>query len=152
MYMDDLLWLAGLLEGEGSFCAPSPSKPHYPFISLAMTDRDVVGRVAAMLETSVRVVQPQKSGWKVQYRMLLRGRRAGVFMWKLYPLMGQRRQAQIVRALTLSRPTSKPWSHRLCTFPGCGRKHYSLGYCSLHYQRQPHRREYNRRWHRGNRR
>lgn len=45
----DRYWLAGLLEGEGSFLKGPPSAPRYPVLSLQMTDEDVVARVAAML-------------------------------------------------------------------------------------------------------
>jgi hypothetical protein len=44
----DLHWLAGLLEGEGSFLKGPPSAPRHPILALQMTDEDVVARVAAM--------------------------------------------------------------------------------------------------------
>ena len=51
-----LYWLAGLLEGEGSFLKPPPSKPTRVILSVEMTDRDLLERVAAMLAVSVYVV------------------------------------------------------------------------------------------------
>jgi hypothetical protein len=45
----DIAWLAGLLEGEGSFMRGK--RKDAPGISLAMTDRDVVERAAKLLRT-----------------------------------------------------------------------------------------------------
>lgn len=39
-------WLIGLLEGEGSFMKGPPSQPNSARIALAMTDLDVVEKVA----------------------------------------------------------------------------------------------------------
>ncbi len=46
---DDAQWLAGLLEGEGSFLAGPPSARNVPRVALEMTDRDVVARAARLL-------------------------------------------------------------------------------------------------------
>ena len=48
----ELYWLAGLLEGEGSFMRGAPSRPNTPMVSLSMTDEDVVARVGRMLGVS----------------------------------------------------------------------------------------------------
>ncbi len=45
-----LHWLAGLLEGEGSFLKPPPSAPNTPRITLQMTDEDVVQRVQEIFD------------------------------------------------------------------------------------------------------
>jgi len=42
----DLYWLAGLLEGEGSFLKPAPCEPKHPRVALCMTDFDIVMRAA----------------------------------------------------------------------------------------------------------
>ena len=44
----ELVWLAGLLEGEGAFLHGPPSAPNQPRIALNMTDLDVVERVSKM--------------------------------------------------------------------------------------------------------
>ena len=44
-----LYWLAGLLEGEGSFLKPPLSKPTRVILSVEMTDRDVLDHVADLL-------------------------------------------------------------------------------------------------------
>ena len=42
----DLHWLAGLLEGEGTFLKGPPSAPRAPAVQLSMADRDVPNRSA----------------------------------------------------------------------------------------------------------
>jgi hypothetical protein len=49
----ELYWLAGLLEGEGSFVKGPPSRPNCPIVQLAMTDGDVVERAARLLGRGV---------------------------------------------------------------------------------------------------
>ena len=58
----DLCWLAGLLEGEGSFIAGPPSAPRTPAVVLSMVDRDVVARAADLLDASVNVVPSRREG------------------------------------------------------------------------------------------
>jgi hypothetical protein len=50
----ELHWLAGLLEGEGSFTAGPPSSPRMPVISVNMTDEDVVARLGRIPGASDR--------------------------------------------------------------------------------------------------
>src|SRR4051812_29292397 len=45
----DLHWLAGLLEGEGSFIAGPPSAPRSPIVQATMVDRDIIDRAGALL-------------------------------------------------------------------------------------------------------
>lgn len=100
----DLYWLAGLLEGEGSFLAPVPSSPRLPIIQVSMTDEDVIARVAALWgKAAYRARSDSRSaerGWKTPYAVQLRGSKAVHLMRLLRPLMGLRRQAQIDRALS----------------------------------------------------
>src|SRR3954470_10928174 len=58
----EFLWLAGLLEAEGTFLRPPPSSPRSPQVVCRMTDRDVFERVADRFGTSVFSVD------KGQYR------------------------------------------------------------------------------------
>ncbi len=105
MVTADLYWLAGLLEGEGSFMKGPPSKPNAPYISLQMTDEDVVARAAALFHISYRKVRNRKPGlWKESYLVQLRGARAADLMRELHPLMGIRRKVQIDRALASHTP------------------------------------------------
>ena len=106
-----LHWLAGLLEGEGSFLFPTPSAPGRPVIQLAMTDEDVVARVAALFSVRYHGWQRRNSNAKLSYQVLLRGGRAVDYMQRLRPLMGQRRQQQIDQALAQYTPPDRRGDH-----------------------------------------
>jgi hypothetical protein len=73
-----------------------------------MTDSDVVERAAKLLGAASRHQhQPARyaeKGWKPVFIVGVRGARAVEVMRDLYPLMGQRRQAQIDRALATYTP------------------------------------------------
>lgn len=92
---DDLLWLAGLLEGEGSFDA---HRGKYPRIRLAMTDRDVVGRAASLMDAKIRLSlhpAPAKPTWHTE----ISGPRASSIMREILPHMGTRRSGRIAEVL-----------------------------------------------------
>ena len=107
----DLCWLAGLLEGEGSFMPGEPSKPRAPRISLAMTDSDVVHRAAALLGVRSVYAYTRRQGRKTSFQFAVRGSRATEVMRLLYPLMGARRKAQIERALAACSPLRQRHQH-----------------------------------------
>lgn len=95
MNREDLVWLAGLLEGEGTF---DRQKGKYPRIRVGMTDRDVVGRAATLMGCSVRLSlrqYPYTPMWHAE----IQGERAAVLMEMLLPLMGTRRSATIAAIL-----------------------------------------------------
>jgi hypothetical protein len=83
----ELHWLAGLLEGEGTFMTGPPSSPGLPVIAVNMTD-----------------VRPRNVRWRTSYQVRVNGRDAVRWMSLLKPLMGSRRQAQIDRALASYAP------------------------------------------------
>lgn len=97
----ELMWLAGLLEGEGSFLKGPPSQPHIPRISLQMTDGDVVSRAADLMQVGHKVKprRRQNPNWKPVYQAVLTGKRAVALMKALKPHMGARRQTQIAAAI-----------------------------------------------------
>ncbi len=101
MLESDIYWLAGLLEGEGSFIAPPPSEPNKPRISIAMTDKDIIKRVANLFGLSYIYESKDKrsSKWKPYFQVVFKGKRAAVLMRSLQPLMGERRRQQIDEAL-----------------------------------------------------
>ena len=101
---DDVHWLAGLLEGEGSFMPGPPSRPHMPVISVQMTDEDVIRRAANLLGRRPQRVEPQRARWTATWHLRLTGHRAAAWMRHLHPLMGARRRAQIDRALATYAP------------------------------------------------
>jgi hypothetical protein len=99
-----LCWLAGLLEGEGSFLKPIPSDPKRPIISCRMTDRDVVERVATLFGT--RVQANEKGQHRIEFAALVKGARAVAVMRLLRPMMSVRRQGAIDQAISTY---TAPW-------------------------------------------
>jgi hypothetical protein len=100
----DLHWLAGLLEGEGSFIAGPPSAPRTRAVVLSMVDRDVVERAAQLLDCAVTFLPARRERWSDAYTTRVRGPRAVEWMKRLRPLMGERRRGQIDRALASYAP------------------------------------------------
>lgn len=98
--MKNIEWVAGLLEGEGSFLTGPPSQPNLPIIRCSMTDYDVLERLAESLGgLAVVSMRKQQEHHKDAYVVQLKGLRAVVAMRELRPYMGLRRQSQIDRAL-----------------------------------------------------
>ena len=95
MTRDDLIWLAGLLEGEGCF---DLHRGRYPRVRLGMTDRDVVGRAATLFGARVRLTlkpAPSSATWHTE----ISGSRAEEIMEAVLPFMGARRSAKIATIL-----------------------------------------------------
>lgn len=103
----DIRWLAGLLEGEGSFCwARHPSyvtknnvKGQYATVQVCSTDRDIIADAARLMGTNVMgpysYPQRRKATYKPVYVTNRRGKKALVLAARLYPYMGKRRKEQI---------------------------------------------------------
>ena len=92
----DALWLAGLLEGEGSFvCDIVRGEFKRPRIALQMTDKDIVQKVAKLLGAHCwgpySKMAPRKDVWATA----ITGPRAAEWMRILHPYFGARRQAKI---------------------------------------------------------
>jgi hypothetical protein len=104
--VDVLHWLAGLLEGEGSFLVGPPSAPRSPVLALQMTDEDVVARVAEMFGRKLGRWQPRDERFQPIFLVRVTGSKAVAWMTALRPLMGRRRQTQIDRALASYAPKS----------------------------------------------
>lgn len=96
----EINWLAGLLEAEGCFMAGTPSQPRTPRMYIGMTDYDIIERVAAMLHSSIKHFRIDAEGLKPQYSIQVGGGSFVSLTALLRPLMGQRRQDQIERALS----------------------------------------------------
>ncbi len=138
MRLNDLYWLAGLLEGEGCFCYYAS-----PGIQLVMTDRDVVERAAALLDRHVRGPYQQPGNRKATYHTDLWGENAIGWMKKLKPLMGARRTSKIEEIL--SRWGNAPGrAHKSGTglTPQCEhpeREHYAFGLCRSCYRKDKYK-------------
>lgn len=106
-----LSWLAGLLEGEGTFLRPPPSMPNCPIVSCRMTDRDVVERVAQQFGTAVMAID--KGKYRTEFAATLKGEGAVAFMTDIKPLMGMRRQQAIDSAVSRFRPPARKLSFEI---------------------------------------
>lgn len=103
----ELAWLAGLLEGEGSFAVirnhVRGRTYEYPQIVVTMTDQDVIERVAHLFGNSVYHLGVPKShdnrARLPQYRAQVSGASAAAWMRRLLPLMGARRGRRIQEVL-----------------------------------------------------
>lgn len=100
----EIAWLAGLLEGEGSFVA---SKNYPVCVSLCMTDKDVVETVATWWNVSISEPKKQRTWHKQSYRCMIRGKHAIECMTKIYSLMGDRRTKQIDKAINSYQPKGR---------------------------------------------
>ena len=98
----DFHWMVGLLEGEGCFMVPAPSQLRSQVrIDFKMCDKDIMDRAASLLGTSaIRVCRTNiKPSYKDIYRIVIGGSKAAAIMRLILPYMGERRSAQIRRAL-----------------------------------------------------
>lgn len=97
----ELAWLAGLLEGEGSFGLhrKKDQERAYPIISLGMTDRDVVSQAAGLMGKGLTGPYGGLQGHKPWWNLTIYGAKAVAWMMTLYVLLGERRQARIREVL-----------------------------------------------------
>ena len=91
MNKTETAWLAGLLEGEGCFHTVGGT----PAVTLLMTDRDIVYRVATLFATKVYPVKNSRLGTKQAWRTIAYGDIAIRIMRLVEPHMGKRRRAKI---------------------------------------------------------
>ncbi len=92
----EVAWLAGLLEGEGSFFL---QRRRSPCIRLQMVDKDVVVRAAALMGVGTRFVPRRRPNWSDQWKAAVQGHPALTVMAAVRPFMGNRRGADIDRLL-----------------------------------------------------
>lgn len=98
MEENEFYWLAGILEGEGSFLHGPPSNPTSPAICIQMTDEDIIAKVARLFNRKYHKVKSKRyieNNWKPPFVTKIAGREAVDLMIKLKPLMGIRRANQI---------------------------------------------------------
>ena len=109
---DDVLWMAGYLEGEGSFhyvraskaqrgkACPQP-RPLYPVIGVVSTDKDVIEKVCCLTGSAMTgpYTRQNKPLVKPIYRSTVTGPNARGWMMMIYPFMGERRKAKIKSVL-----------------------------------------------------
>src|SRR5439155_15076307 len=107
--IQEIYWLAGLMEGEGSFGAYASGLR----IKLTMTDKDVVERAKEVLHSGRKMTEyqppsPEGKDYKLAYCVTLDGRLADSWMMTLWPLLGQRRRQCIEECLRIWRSKVAP--------------------------------------------
>jgi hypothetical protein len=120
-FREEVIWLAGLWEGEGSFIIHN----RVPIMSLGMTDEDTVRRAYQIMRISRKLqVRLKPSGLKTLYSLQVNASQALGWMMILYPFMHQRRRQKIREILDIWRHA--PVAHRYRR--GCPRGHgYDAG-------------------------
>lgn len=101
-----LLWVAGLIEGEGTFSVIRNKRKRfiYPAVSVVMTDKDVLDRLASVVgHGKIRERHSQQlrdnPHYKRQYVWTLVGSKAEHLMLQIRPWMGERRRDRIDEVL-----------------------------------------------------
>ena len=109
--LNDIPWLAGLLEGEGSFEWRSDQRPGrirygWPVVALASTDEDIVRRAATLMGAkSITRYKGNNLGKKPIHKAIVYGMNAADVMQAILPYMGVRRSEKIKEHL-------KKWAER----------------------------------------
>ncbi len=101
---DDVLWLAGLLEGEGTF---DLHRGKYPRVRVGMTDRDVIGRAATLMGVSV-TTRFHKAPYQASFHAEATGAKAVLIMAAVFPHMGSRRSGRIATVLGHAGSAARP--------------------------------------------
>ena len=130
----DIAWLAGLLEGEGSFFTASHKRQ--PKLALGMTDEDVVRRASLLMGgVAICKTKPQHPN-KPQYKLVLAGGRAVGVMMTIYSFMGARRKAAIQQVIAewKSRPVLRRRGLSIVNCAHTSRRHYADGRCHSCYE------------------
>ena len=104
-WRDNVLWLAGWLEGEGSFTTSEVGSKHGKFcqITAGSIDHDTALHATQLLDGKIygpyqypcRLTKNRKPMWQVR----VAGTLAASWMMILFPFMGTRRQKQIKSCL-----------------------------------------------------
>ncbi len=100
MTKEDLIWLAGYLEGEGSFILVQNK---YARITFASTDEDIATRVCDIFQSNLQG-PTQRMGRKPIWRGQVNGKKAIVLMLMLKPYLGVRRGKAVDKAVSAYKP------------------------------------------------
>lgn len=93
-----LHWLAGIIEGEGSFTSPYPGSMR---ISVEMTDEDIIDKLLKVSGVGKKYGPYQKKqGVKQCWQWVVAASTDSASLaMTLFPLMGERRKGQITKSL-----------------------------------------------------
>jgi hypothetical protein len=105
-----IAWIAGLLEGEGSFGIDRRSEKRYknskappsPFIKIAMVDEDVIARLSHLVDKSYYLPSRLTVRGKQVYQLHIGEKKKVLWiLQRIRPYMGARRGEVIDECLTL---------------------------------------------------
>src|SRR5258705_1489210 len=130
----EIYWLAGLLEGEGTFTVIQTRGRRYPFLKVEMCAEDVVTRASRLMSApSVARREPEHESWSASYVAAISGGDAAGWMRRLRTHMGHRRSEAIDAALATYHPVRLVDPPDSCVVTGCGEPHRGRGLCHKHY-------------------
>lgn len=106
MNKEDVIWLAGYLEGEGCFGAYAAyrrPRSKRPMIQVAATDEDVVLKVSALFGQKLYKRKSRSANRKQVFYTMCQGDKAVEVMTAILPYMGARRTQKIKEVLEVAR-------------------------------------------------
>lgn len=101
---EDLFWLIGWLEAEGSFTLINDRNNRSPQVGGCCKDKDIMDRVCAILQCNQYLKKVPGENYAQQYAFQVRKLEIGSFFLTIQKFFSNHRQKQITRALSKMRP------------------------------------------------
>lgn len=98
----DIAWAAGFLEGEGSFYSGRGSQ----YVSATQVNAEPLGKMKRLFGGSV-YLRGARGNSQEYFLWRVSGSKARGLMFKLFPLLSEKRQGQIRKALGEKEPTEE---------------------------------------------
>ena len=95
---EEIIWAAGLLEGEGSFLLQTGT--YYLKVQVQMTDLDVLESIQRIFGGNIHPITKRREHWKDAWVLNISGSTAYTCMVEIRPYMHSRRTKQIDLALS----------------------------------------------------
>jgi hypothetical protein len=93
----EIIWTAGLLEGEGSF--RNKTHGHVPIVECEMTDKDVIEKLQEIWGGKIYFYPARKSHYKDTWTWHISGEDAAQIMNTILPFMFERRSSKMQTVL-----------------------------------------------------
>lgn len=93
----ELYWAAGFLEGEGCFSVTTARKAER--VVAGQVDSEPLAKLKEIFGGNINYTEPKSEKQKPVFRWSVWGARARGVMLTLFPLMSERKQNQIIKAL-----------------------------------------------------
>lgn len=121
MRLIDIAWLAGIIEGEATLgfhhSREKTRDKRLPEISVKMTDKDIMQRIAKLLgaklygpyiQTMKKRFPNQFGHYKSVYHVVFRGKKAIGLLFTIYTFLGERRRERAQELITQWKAGAKP--------------------------------------------